>query len=51
VRLVLVAILAAAVQRATRRWQHLYTKALAAGLLTFVVGLCLVVTAWSGRGR
>jgi 1-acyl-sn-glycerol-3-phosphate acyltransferase len=48
VRMALVAALAALVQRVTRRWQRLYTKAVAAGLLAFVAGLCLVVTAWSG---
>jgi 1-acyl-sn-glycerol-3-phosphate acyltransferase len=47
VRMIAVALVAAIVQRLTRRWQHLYTKAVAAGLLTFVFGLCLVVTEWS----
>jgi 1-acyl-sn-glycerol-3-phosphate acyltransferase len=47
IRMIAVALLAAIVQRLTRRWHHLYTKAVAAGLLTFVFGLCLVFTEWS----
>ena len=46
-RMIAVAVLAAAVQRVTRRWAHLYSRALAAGLLTFVLGLCLITSAWS----
>jgi 1-acyl-sn-glycerol-3-phosphate acyltransferase len=49
VRLALVAAGAVAVARITRRWLHLYTRALAAGLLTFVLALCAVVSGWSGR--
>ena len=47
VRMLAVAALAAVVQRLTVRWQRLYTRAMAAGLVTFVLGLCLVVSAWS----
>ena len=47
VRMLAVAALAAVVQRLTVRWQRLYTRAMAAGLVTFVLALCLVVSAWS----
>lgn len=47
VRMTGLALAAALVQRLTRRWQRYYTAAVAAGLLTFVVGLCLIVTRWS----
>ena len=47
VRMLAVAALAAVVQRLTVRWQRLYTRAMAAGLLTFVLALCLIVSAWS----
>jgi 1-acyl-sn-glycerol-3-phosphate acyltransferase/membrane protein YqaA with SNARE-associated domain len=47
VRMTAVALLAALVERFTRRWRHLYSAALAAGLLTFIIMLCVIVSAWS----
>ena len=47
VRMIGLALATALVQRLTRRWQRYYTVGVAAGLLTFVVGLCLIVTRWS----
>ncbi|HJQ42334.1 MAG TPA: hypothetical protein VJ831_04575 [Jatrophihabitantaceae bacterium] len=51
VRMVAVAMLAVAAARVTRRWERLYTWAMGAGVLTFVVGMCLVVSSWSGSVR
>jgi hypothetical protein len=48
-RMIAVAAVAVAVARLTRRWARLYTAAMAAGVATFVVGLCLVCSAWTSH--
>lgn len=47
VRMFAVAGIALAAGRLTTRWARFYTAAVAAGVATFVVGLCLVASAWS----